>query len=212
MPLTIQTFFRGLSTALVFIGVFHPAAVNTADANEGFSTVKAQTFSKKDFRFPDDLAGGRLNIIFLGIAKDQDKGEAQPEVLLEWHAALEAAGAFSNAVMPYHFVVISGPPFFVKGLIRRGLRKTYEDRVPPDQGAVLFVDDIDEFAASGGLVVDDEPYVLIVSAGGQVLASFRGRASDAGVAGIISAINELTGVAEDARENGRPATGPNSLN
>lgn len=160
----------GLLITCVAVGLFA-----TVSAGEGaFPTVEAKTFDKKRFVFPSDLRGGRLNVLFLAMTHEQDKGEYLQQALIDWQVALDARGAFGEGVMGWHFPVLSGPPFFVKGLITRGMRKAYDGKVPLDQAGVLFVDDLDAFAAAAGLVVDDRPTIVITAADARKLQVFKG--------------------------------------
>lgn len=162
----------------------------------GFERVKTKTFDKKSFVFPDDIRGNKLNILFLAMSADQDNGMYQQEALLEWHAALEARGVFSDDVVPYHFPVLSGPPFFVRGMIRSGMRDSYEGKVPLDRAAVLFVDDLDAFAAAAELVLDGRPTIVITSADALPLRSFKGEVSAQGAEEVAQAVAGLLAGAE----------------
>ena len=93
--------------------------------------------------------------------------------------------------MPYHFPVLSGPPFFVKGIIARGMRRSYEGKVPLDQGGVLFVDDLDEFAAAAQLELDGSPTIVITSADADPLIVFKGEVSSRGVDEVVAVIDNL---------------------
>jgi hypothetical protein len=156
-----------------------------------FVTVKAKTFDKKKFVFPSDVRGSRLNVLFLAISADQDNGIYQQDLLLEWQAQLDQRGVFSEEVVAYHFPVLSGPPFFVKGIIRRALSKSYVGKVPLDQAGVLFVDDLESFAAAAELPLDGQPTIVIADADGKPLQAFKGEATLDGVGALMTAIVEL---------------------
>ena len=147
-----------------------------------FETVDAKNFAGKSFEFPEDIQGGALHLLFLGIAKDQDNGTWQGEELVKWHKALIAAGVDGTTNKFWHFPVIENPPFFVKGLIRRGIAKDYADLLPPEQGAVLFVKDIQRFADAADVPLDGQPTVLIYSEEQGVVGVYRGEATDPAVA------------------------------
>jgi len=157
-------------------------------AGDTFPRVKAKTFDKEKFVFPDDLRGTRLNVLFLAMTKDQDIGEYLQKALIDWQVALEQRDAFSDGVLAWHFPVLSGPPFFVKGIIRRAMRDEYEGRVSLDQAGVLFVDDLDEFAAAAGLIVDDRPTIVIATADARQLQTFKGDVTPEGADEVANAI------------------------
>ncbi len=154
----------GVSILLIF-------AASVAGA---FEEVTAKNFAKGEFEFPADIRGAESHLLFLGIATDQDNGTWQGKELIRWHKALLAAGVDPDVTRFWHFPVIENPPFFVKGLIRRGIAKDYVDLLPPEQGAVLFVDDAQAFAAAAGLELNGQPTVMIYRPGQGVLAVQRG--------------------------------------
>ena len=153
-----------------------------------FERVKAKTFDKEKFVFPDDVRGAELNVLFLAMSADRENGQAQQLALIDWHEALAERGVFSDAVMPYHFPVLAGVPFFVKGMIIGAMRDTYEGKVPLDQSSVLFVKDLASFAGSAGLMLDEQPTIVISTADAIPLQSFKGKVSPEGVDEIVVAI------------------------
>jgi len=159
-----------LLVACLAVGLF----VTASAAGERFLTVEAKTFDDKAFVFPADLRGARLNVLFLSMTNDMEKGEYLERAMLDWQEALDARDALGDGVMGWHFPVLSGPPFFVRGMITRGMRKSYDGKVPLDQAGVLFVDDLDAFAAAAGLVVDDRPTIVITTADVRLLQTFKG--------------------------------------
>lgn len=175
---------------LLLTSLFLLFAATVAGAGE-FETIKAKTFDKKKFVFPSDVRGSRLNVLFLAISSDQDNGIYQQDLLLEWQAQLDKRDVFSEEVVAYHFPVLAGPPFFVKGIIRRALKKSYDGKVPLDQAGVLFVDDLESFAAAANAPLDGEPTIVIADANGKPLQAFKGEATPDAVGALITAIAEL---------------------
>jgi hypothetical protein len=167
------------------------ATVGQEQHTGSFERIKAKTFAKEKFIFPDDVRGTELNILFLAMSADRENGEAQQLALLDWHAALAQRGVFSAAVMPYHFPVLAGVPFFVKGMIIDAMRDLYEGRVPFDQSGVLFVTDLTSFAGSAGLMLDEQPTIVIATADSIPLRSFKGEVSSEGVDEIVTAIEQF---------------------
>ncbi len=144
-----------------------------------FQTVDAKDFAGNSFVFPESVQGARQHLLFLGIARDQDNGTWQGKALIAWHKALIDGGVDATQTRFWHFPVIENPPFFVKGLIRRGIAKDYEGLLPPEQGAVLFVKDIQRFADAANVLLDGQPTVVIYSESQGALAVYRGEATDA---------------------------------
>ncbi len=179
------------SVIVILIALLAAAPLALPDETGMFQTVKAKSFDKEKFVFPDDIRGGRLNVLFLAMSADQDNGEYQQGALLEWYDALDQRGVFSPEVVGYHFPVISGVPFFIKGVISGAISESYEGRIAPDHGAVLFIKDLEGFAAAARLPLDNRPTIVIASAEVRPLRTFKGEVSPEGVAEIADAIEEL---------------------
>lgn len=79
-----------------------------------------------------------------------------------------------EAMEIYHFPVIGSAPFFVRGLIRRGISGSFTPTVREDRAAVLFVRDSDVFARSAGIPLDDQPSLALVLPGGITAGYLKG--------------------------------------
>jgi hypothetical protein len=109
-------------------------------APEGsFEVVKTKTFDGEKFIFPKGMRGTAVNVVFLGMSNSQENGQLQQEQLLDWQAALDAEGVFSESIVAYHFPAMSSPPFFVKGLISNAMAKSYEGKLPMSQAGFCFL-------------------------------------------------------------------------
>ena len=106
-------------------------------------------------------------LVALSMAEDQDTGEEQLRALLETHRALDRDSRISNYSI-LHLSVITGAPWFVHGVIRRGLAAEYSSPVNDDEIIVLFIDDLDDFSATVGVPVARRPSWLLVSPDGSV--------------------------------------------
>lgn len=155
-----------------------------------FEQVEAETFGKRDFVFPQDIGNAGPDLLFLSMATDQDNGEYQNKVLLDWHKALQSRGVIPDRAMPWHFPIMESPPFFVKGLIKRGIAKSFSGLLPEHQGAVLFIDDLDTFATAANIPADGQA-TIVVYADGMVQEVFKGELTEQGVSEIIAALDRL---------------------
>jgi hypothetical protein len=162
------------------------SAAYTQDA-PSFLRVESKTFDKEKFVFPDNFAAPELNIVFLGMNADREDGEYQQKVLLDWHAALAAQGAFDANTLAYHFQALESPPFFVKGIIRNAIAESYEDKVPMSQAGVLYVKDLEVFAASAGLQPDGQATIVLVTPDGALHEVFKGEPTPEGLAALRAA-------------------------
>jgi hypothetical protein len=186
----LQKICAGLVAALLLVPGWHVTAV--ADEPGSFQRVEMETLDGEDFVFPDDFSGASLNIVLLAISEEQDNGQWQGDRLLEWYAALDDAGVLSADVKAYHVSVMK-VPFFVKGLIRRGLSRDYAGKVPADQAGALFVKNIEKFAAAPGIELDGQPAIILVATNGTILETFKGEVSDAGVDQVVQAVEKNCG-------------------
>jgi hypothetical protein len=165
-------------------------AVSQANDSVAFMQVESETFDKEDFVFPDDLRATGLNVVYLAMSKDQDNGQYQGQVLMEWNAALTEAGLFSDEILAYQFAVIKAP-FFIKGVIRNAMRDDFEGNFPLDRSGILFVGDLEEFAETAGLPLDDQATIVLVSPEGKILRVFDGEPTEEGVESVVIAATEL---------------------
>lgn len=190
-----------IATMLALLTMPFGAAVAQDTIRGIFPVVKLKMFDGEKFVFPSDMQGSVLNIVFLGMGNDRESGEQQQGQLLDWQAALDAAGVFSNRVMPYHFSAMSSPPFFVKGMISGAMSKSYEGRFPMSQAGILYLKDLEEFAAEVELPLDDQPTIVIADASGQPLLLYKGLLSDAGLVSLVEAIRIASGDVAEINDN-----------
>lgn len=115
----------------------------------------------------DFLDSSGETLVALSMARDQETGEEQIETLLSTHRALDRDPRFpSDRVL--HISVITGAPWFVHGVIRRGLASEYGPAVEDNQIIVLFIDDLDDFSDRVEIPVTRHPSWLSVSPEGHV--------------------------------------------
>ena len=86
---------------------------------------------------------------------------------------------------------MQGIPWFVKGIVIKKMAVPYEGQISLDQAAVLFIDDVEEFAAAVGLPSDPIPTIVLADSSGVPLAFFRGDVSAEGVDEVVAAIEKL---------------------
>lgn len=156
-----------------------------------FQNVETETLSEKTFVFPTDLKGEKHNILFLAMGDSKESGQAQQKVLVAWQKALDSKGTLPTGVMPYHLSVMKSPPFFVKGIISGAMADSYkENNVSLDQAAILFVDDLGEFAKSADLAIDNQATVVVTDAQIKTQLVLKGAVDDAKLAQLLSAIKQ----------------------
>lgn len=194
---------RAPDTALLLtIGLFAAAGAPDSRADTDvptptgrFLTVAAETMDGAAFSFPGDLRGAPL-LLGIAISTSRANGEYQQGVLLEWQAWLDAADALPEAAAIYHFPVIESPPRFIRGAIRRAMRRTFADKVPEDRAAMLFVDDPAAFAAAAGLTIDEEPTLVLADGDARPLWLLKGGPDPGNTAALLRALQALAAAAE----------------
>jgi hypothetical protein len=158
----------------------------------GFLSVEAQSMAGDTFAFPDDMRGEPLIIIGLAISTSQANGEFQQNLLLDWHRWLTTQAELPEGVRIYHFPVLENPPRFIRGVIRRAMRKLFDGTVPLSQAAVLYVQDSAAFAAAAGIEVDDNPTLVIADAQRRPLRWFKGGPDQENTAAFRAAMLQLS--------------------
>lgn len=175
----------GRLTAIIFVFLFSVPVF--AQEPGSFLQVETKTLDKTDFVFPDDMRARELNILLLAIGTEQENGQWQGDELAEWYTALESAGALSDDVVAWHFSAMK-VPFFVKGFVRRGMAKSYKDKLPLDQAGALFIKDVEGFADTAGIPMDSQPTIILVTPDGQLQEIFKGEVSEESLAAVTASV------------------------
>lgn len=174
----------------VALGAHAPPALATSPAGS-FQRIETQAMSGEAFVFPDDMRGEHLIIVGLAISTSQANGEIQQNLLLDWQRWLEESEVLTDNLRAYHFPVIENPPRFIRGIIRRAVRRLFDGRVPLSQAAVLYVSDSAAFAGSAGIEIDEDPTLVIADAQHRPLVLIKGGPSDENTARFLAALARL---------------------
>ncbi len=156
-----------------------------------FLSIEARTVGGSDFLFPGDALREGPALFALAMSTTRENGEYQQERLLEWHHTLMQSSVLPADMSIFHFPVIESPPFFVRGIIRRGIGRSIAPAVLEDRAAVLFVPDTREFARNAGIPLDDQPTLAVVVQGGRVAGFVKGPVSDQGMLELQRIIQQL---------------------
>ncbi|WP_101759085.1 hypothetical protein [Oceanicoccus sp. KOV_DT_Chl] len=167
-------------------------------AQADFPSIKSKTFDDEKFLFPDDIQGKPLSLLFLAMSSDRENGTLQQQQLIAWHKELVAANVLDNTISAYHFPVMKSPPFFVKGIISNAMADVYEGTVSTDHSGVLFVDDLQSFADSASLPLNELPTVVLLDAEGNIAATIKGAVSAELVSELATSIKKLNNTATEA--------------
>lgn len=146
-----------------------------------FEEEKTKTADGKDFLFPHDGLKGGPAIFALTMGRDRDNGSAQQKEVIAWQQYFTENPTFVGSTPVYHFPVLSGVPFFVKGTIRKALYDYYAEIVDPSRVGVLFVSKTEKFVENAGIPFDDESALVVVAPDGTIAGYVKGGVTPAKV-------------------------------
>jgi len=105
---------------------------------------------------------------FLTMGKDRSNGEVQQKEVIAWQQYFNDNPTTLGSIPVYHFPVLSGVPFFVKGPIKKALYDYYADIVNPARVGVLFVSKTEKFAKKAAIPSGDESILVVVASDGTI--------------------------------------------
>ncbi|MDD3930059.1 MAG: hypothetical protein PHY87_09695 [Sphaerochaeta sp.] len=143
-----------------------------------FPSVEGKTFADQEIVFPDDLLSPEPIVVAITLSSSRKNGEEQQEEFIEWQKRLVETGSPLREVPIYHVAVIDGAPFFVRGAIRKGIAKEYEQVVEPSFGMVLFLSKAERFASEAGITIDGQPTLVVLTQDGTVKGFVKGAFSE----------------------------------
>ncbi len=139
-----------------------------------FEEEKTKTADGENFIFPTDALHNGAAIFALTMGKDRENGEVQQMQMIGWQQYFDQNPQTLGAVPVYHFSILSGVPFFVKGTIRGALHALYADKTEPSQVGVLFVSKTEKFAQQAGIPSDESGTLVVVASDGSVVGFVKG--------------------------------------
>ncbi|MDY0289939.1 MAG: hypothetical protein RBR15_14020 [Sphaerochaeta sp.] len=156
-----------------------------------FDEEKTKTADGENFLFPADALRTGPAVFALTMGKDRDNGEVQQMQVIGWQEHFDNNPTLLGTIPVYHFSVLSGVPFFVKGTIRGALHKFYADKTDPSRVAVLFVSKTDKFAQQAGFPADESGTIVVVASDGSVAGYVKGEVTSAKVAQLQKVLATL---------------------
>ena len=72
-------------------------------------------------------------------------------------------------------------------LFRNGMADQYEGKLPFGQAGPIYVKDVEGFAGQAGIDIDGQPTVVLVTPDGILHERFKGEATEANVAAVLTA-------------------------
>lgn len=146
-----------------------------------FEEEKTKTADGENFLFPNDGIKNGPAIFALTMGKDRDNGSAQQKEVIAWQQYFTENPTLVGTTPVYHFPVLSGVPFFVKGTIRKALYDYYAEIVDPSRVGVLFVSKTEKFVEQAGIPFDDESSLVVVAPDGSIAGFVKGGVTPAKV-------------------------------
>jgi len=156
-----------------------------------FEEEKTKTADGENFLFPNDALRNGPAIFALTMGKDRDNGEVQQEEVIAWQTYFNENPNTVGLIPVYHFPVLSGVPFFIKGTIRNALYDYYTDVVDSAKVGVLFVSKTEKFAKQAEIPLDDECILVAVASDGSIAGYVKGMVTPAKVAQLQKVIASL---------------------
>lgn len=139
-----------------------------------FAEEKTKSSDGKDFLFPQDALQAGAAIFALSLGTDRENGEEQQSSLLGWQTYFNDNPTVVGSIPVYHFPVLAGVPFFVKGAIRKALYESYVGLVDPGRVAILFISKAESFAKRANLPLDRESTLAVVASDGTMAGYVKG--------------------------------------
>lgn len=146
-----------------------------------FEEEKTKTADGEDFLFPSDGIQNGPAIFALTMGKNRENGSAQQKEVIAWQQYFTDNPSFVGTTPVYHFPVLSGVPFFVKGTIRKALYDYYSEIVDPSRVGVLFVSKTEKFVEQAGIPFDEESALVVVGSDGTIAGFVKGGVTPAKV-------------------------------
>ncbi len=139
-----------------------------------FEEEKTKTSDGEKFVFPADALRTGPAIFAITMAKDRENGSLQQLQVLGWQEYFNQNPNMLGSVPLYHFPVLSGVPFFAKGLIRNALYDYYADKTDPSKVGVLFISKREKFADQAGFPLDNNGTLVVVAPDGAIKGCVKG--------------------------------------
>lgn len=156
-----------------------------------FEEEKSKTADGENFLFPVDALKTGPALFALTMGKDRENGEVQQMHVIGWQEHFDKNPTLLGTIPVYHFPVLSGVPFFVKGTIRNALYKFYADKADPSRVGVLFVSKTEKFAELAGFPADDSGTIVVVASDGSVAGYVKGEVTSEKVAHLKKVLATL---------------------
>lgn len=142
--------------------------------SSSFEEEKIKTADGENFIFPSDAYRDGPVVFALTLGKDRSNGEVQQQTVIAWQQYFNENPNTLGNIPVYHFSVLSGVPFFVKGTIRKALYENYAVVADPSKVGVLFVSKTEKFAEQAGIPFDEESTLVVVESDGTIAGYVKG--------------------------------------
>lgn len=116
-----------------------------------------------------EVLSSGYSLLGVVISETAENGEEQLQALLRTQAELEAEGIEGIR----HLHVIAGAPRLVHGLIRRGIRGSYDDSFSRENILMAFTSDHAQWLERTGLEVTEQPLWLWLDSNGRIVWAER---------------------------------------
>jgi hypothetical protein len=176
--------YKTLTTLLTILSITATLAGGT------FIQTEAEFINGEKFTFPDDIVKHGPALFGIAMGTTRESGEIQQKQLLDWERMIRQAGGTLAELEFHHFPIIEAPGF-VKGLIRRGIAKSYGEYVEANRAAVIFIKDTNQFADQAGIPLDDRTTVALILSDGTIAGYVKGPPEEHTLAQVLTAYLQI---------------------
>lgn len=162
---------------MIFLLSLAGLSVFASEAHHIPST-EIRSISGQRGRLIDFIDSDNVSLIAITAGQTQENGEEQLSALVSTHLQLLSEYPEIQNTRILHLNVIAGAPFFVHGIIRRGLADSYRSPIQTEDVFVIFVSDVSQIADSFGFTADTRGTWIAVQNNGSVIWSIKDTGQD----------------------------------
>ncbi|GAB6088814.1 hypothetical protein [Spirochaeta dissipatitropha] len=167
-----------ITSLLLICVLLAPGIPLSATEHHRIPDTEVRSISGRRGRLKDFIDKDKISLIALTAGQTQENGEEQLAALVSTHLQLLSEHPEIENTRILHLNVIAGAPFFVHGLIRRGLADSYSSPIRTEDVFVAFVSDAGQILDSFGITPDPWGTWIAVTNDGNVVWSIKDTGSD----------------------------------
>ncbi len=168
---------------LLVISIISLCSVSAAS----FQEIEVKNNAGTSLLFPTDMTSQNGPTLFAFIlGENREKGTAQVQEMNSWQQALTTYPQAPENLVIYHIPVIEGLPFFLRGIVRNGMRDEYQETIGDEHIAVLFVKSMQSVFEGTGIPFTYEPTLVAVDSSHRIQGYIKGLPTEENLLHLIS--------------------------